>query len=73
MIDQIAHLIEQAEASADAEYALRRTGYSREDIFRQHFAELIVRECAHVGFNAAYPGAGVEVKLAIEQHFGLLK
>ena len=34
----------------------------------QVLAKLIVDECAHVGFNAAYPGKGVEVLLAIKQH-----
>lgn len=37
----------------------------------QKFAESIVRECAHIGFNAAYPKVGVEVLLAIKQHFGI--
>ena len=35
------------------------------------FAELIVRECAHVGFNAAYPGKAVDVKISIKEHFGV--
>jgi hypothetical protein len=37
----------------------------------EKFAELIVRECAHIGFNVAYPGNAVDVKLAIKQHFGV--
>ena len=39
--------------------------------FEQKFAELIVKECAHVGFNAAYPDKGVVVLTAIKEHFGL--
>lgn len=37
----------------------------------EKFAELIVRECAHIGFDAAYPYRGIEVKTAIRQHFGV--
>lgn len=37
----------------------------------EKFAEMIVRECAHVGFNAAYPDKGVVVLTAIKEHFGL--
>ena len=39
----------------------------------EKFAELIVRECAHVGFGAAYPGKGVDVLVAIKEHFGVDK
>lgn len=35
------------------------------------FAELIVKECAHIGFNAAYPDKGVAVLTAIKEHFGV--
>jgi hypothetical protein len=35
------------------------------------FAELIVQECAHIGFNTAYPDKGVDVLTAIKQHFGV--
>jgi hypothetical protein len=41
------------------------------DEFCKKFAELIVKECAHVGFNAAYPDKGVVVLTAIKQHFGV--
>ena len=40
------------------------------DDFVEKFAELIVRECAHIGFNAAYPDKGVAVLTAIKEHFG---
>ena len=45
----------------------RMVGYSN----LEKFAELIVKECAHVGFNAAYPDKGVVVLTAIKQHFGV--
>jgi hypothetical protein len=38
---------------------------------KEKFAQLIVAECAHIGFNVAYPGKAVDVKLAIKQHFGV--
>jgi len=38
---------------------------------RKKFAELIIRECAHVGFFAAFPGKGIDVEIAIKQHFGI--
>lgn len=37
----------------------------------EYFAELIVKECAHVGFNTAYPEKGVDVMVAIKEHFGV--
>lgn len=37
----------------------------------EKFALSIVMKCAHVGFNAAYPGKGVDVLTAIKQHFGV--
>ena len=43
--------------------------YTKEQL--EKFAELIVRKCAHVGFNAAYPGQGVDVSAAIKRHFGV--
>jgi hypothetical protein len=35
------------------------------------FVEMLVAECAHIGFLAAYPGKAVDVKLAIKEHFGV--
>ena len=35
------------------------------------YGRRIVRECAHVGFSAAYPGKGVDVLIAIKNHFGV--
>jgi hypothetical protein len=37
----------------------------------EKFAELLIRECAHVGFQAAYPDKGVDAMVAIKEHFGL--
>lgn len=44
--------------------------YTNPDVL-EYFAELIVRECAHIGFNAAYPDKGVAVLTAIKEHFGV--
>lgn len=38
---------------------------------QKKFAELIIRECANIGFNTAYPNKGVEVAQAIKEHFGV--
>jgi hypothetical protein len=35
------------------------------------FGDLIVRECANIGFNTAYPNKGVEVLQAIKKHLGV--
>ena len=37
----------------------------------EEFAHLIIHECASVGFDAAYPSAGVKVMDAIIDHFEL--
>jgi len=52
-------------------YEDRSNGYSAPYFNREKFAELIVRECMSVGFNAAYPNRGVDVLLAIKEHFGV--
>ena len=36
----------------------------------EKFAELIVKECAYIGFTAAYPEKSDEVSMAIKEHFG---
>lgn len=45
--------------------------FPREVFDQEKFAELIVRECARVGFDAAYPYKGVLVLKAIKERFGL--
>ena len=45
--------------------------YQAPEFDYKKFAELIVRECAHIGFNAAYPDKGVAVLTAIKEHFGV--
>jgi hypothetical protein len=37
----------------------------------ERLAESIVRECAQIGFDAAYPHGGVDVAEAIKKHFGV--
>lgn len=36
----------------------------------EKFAELIVKECTHVAYDAAYPNGGVKVMAAIKERFG---
>lgn len=50
-------------------------GYAAPEIAprAQKLAELIIRECAHVGFQTAYPKCGVDVLTNIKKHFGLEK
>ena len=39
--------------------------------FLKKFAELIVRECAHVGYNASYYECASHVSNKIKEHFGV--
>jgi len=51
-------LIDKAQELSYKEYEKRLTGYSREDLFNQIFAELIVRECVEVCNSIAKDRAG---------------
>lgn len=73
MNERIEQLAEQAGLWNDMEPTRRSgryVGYMNvADVER--FAELIIQECAHVGFNAAYPSKGVAVAVEIKEHFGV--
>jgi hypothetical protein len=42
-----------------------------QNIFNQKFAELIIRECAGVGYDASYYECALNVSNKIKQHFGV--
>ena len=69
MNERIKELSNQAYDYASAKNSIHSTQLLRD--YTEKFAELIIRECAHVGFNAAYPDKGVVVLTAIKEHFGL--
>lgn len=73
MNERIRLLAEQARLYAEEQYPGSFVKYDPKwfEFYNEKFAELIVRECAHVGFNAAYPYKGVEVLIAIKKHFGV--
>jgi hypothetical protein len=48
MRERFSALVDKAQELSYKEYEKRLTGYSREDLFNQIFAELIVRECADI-------------------------
>jgi len=62
MNERIQELAEQASDTSD--YGLECVT----DKFLEHFAELIVRECADF---AASQGSGWEARKSIEKHFGV--
>jgi hypothetical protein len=68
-------LHERLKAATDAKlqfyYGIMGGKPESQEVLVQKFAQLIVAECAHIGFNVAYPGNAVDVKLAIKQHFGV--
>jgi hypothetical protein len=39
--------------------------------FEEKFAELIVRECAHVAYETTFPNGGVKAMTAIYERFGI--
>lgn len=71
MNERMLELYKQAQVPHTAIDPSNNMPYETTCFSASKFAELIVRECAHVGFDAAYPKAGVEVLNAIKQHFGV--
>ena len=47
MNEQILKLVNQAQEYSCVEYAKKQTGYTREDLFNQKFAELIIDSCLY--------------------------
>ena len=68
MNERIKQLQIQAEAAADEIFD--RKGKMYGEIVMEKFAELIVRECAQVGFDYA-DGHCCEISAVILEHFGV--
>jgi hypothetical protein len=68
MNERIEELKKQAEAAADEIFD--RKGKMYGEIVMEKFAELIVRECAQVGFDYA-DGHCCEISAVILEHFGV--
>jgi hypothetical protein len=86
MHERFSALVDKAQELSYKEYEKRLTGYSREDLFNQIFAELIVRECINkietypipVGNSAVGEmacewtyAALKEIREDIKEHFGV--
>ena len=77
MNELIKELEKQAESFAETAYnkqtmATFHTNKSAEEIFREKFAELIVRECASIAGKAEYSDTWTEpVEDTIKKHFGV--
>jgi hypothetical protein len=78
MNEQIRLLSEQAHRSTADELAhLQRVHNRTYDlnesaaIYNEKFAELIVRECAGVGYDASYYECALNVSNKIREHFGV--
>ena len=81
MNERIKELAEQAESFAETAYnkqtmATFHTNKSAEEIFREKFAELIVRECAEVGHDSVEDGDDIDAIMRrvhnnILKHFGV--
>jgi hypothetical protein len=70
MNERIQELAEQATEIVDM---VGPHGYtsSYANFDREKFAELIVRECAGVGYDASYYECALNVSNKIKQHFGV--
>jgi hypothetical protein len=64
MNERILELADQARFVKTAEYP------SQDEVFEK-FAELIVRECAGVGYDASYFECALNVSNKILEHFGV--
>ena len=84
MNERIKQLAEQAEYLVNEVFVWDPTGPDREDVIREKFAELIVRECAEItdGLSKLYPRTDVAFDVGytmgtsratkeIKQHFGV--
>ena len=82
MNERIRELAKQAEHSVNEVFVWDPTGPDREDVIREKFADLIVRECINIGdnyedilgnepecFNCRKVAYGIVDK--IKQHFGV--
>ena len=51
------------------QFSEETNGYGR--AWEDKFAELIVQECAHIGYDASYYECALNVSNRIKQHFGV--
>jgi hypothetical protein len=71
MNERIRELAEQAESSR-LEYNSATMMTERiQEFDKEKFAELIVRECAGVGYDASYYECALNVSNKIKEHFGV--
>jgi hypothetical protein len=80
MNERLQNLAEQARSWAETAYKQQNDqftshwdtpiGYTPSQFFEQKFAELIVKECAQVGFDYA-DGHCCEISAVILEHFGV--
>jgi hypothetical protein len=71
MNERIRELAEQARHWAHFGGLAQNPKSSPDVLFEQKFAELIVRECAGVGYDASYYECALNVSNKIKQHFGV--
>ena len=73
MNERIKALVEQARKYADENRPGSFVKYDPEwfVLYNEKFAELIVRECAGVGYDASYYECALNVSNKIKQHFGV--
>jgi hypothetical protein len=71
-------LIEKANEWSYEEYNYKETGYTREQLYSQKLAELIVRECANQcdllldhGISSEWSRGTHDCSRAIKKHFGV--
>jgi len=69
-------LIEKANEWSYEEYNYKETGYTREQLYSQKLAELIVKQCANIVRNSSLPDSYSEACLRniadeLEEHFGV--
>jgi hypothetical protein len=70
MNKRIQKLAEQAKFMAEEDIN-KQISYNAElKAFAEKFAELIVQECASVGYDASYYECALNVSNKIKQHFG---
>jgi hypothetical protein len=74
MNERIRELAKQAMKDTSMSFAERWDRVHRSEfmeVYNQKFAELIVRECAGVGYDASYFECALNVSNKILEHFGV--
>lgn len=67
LAEQATKWAQQAQWSTDPRFGDRPFS----DLYNEKFAELIVRECASVGYDASYSECALNVSNKILEHFGV--